>query len=66
VAVNLLARQRVAAVANTRLYRKTILKLPSHSMRPKSPRRSKFVIPVIINYNVTYITKNEHTLHVNH
>jgi hypothetical protein len=47
VAVNLLARQRVAEAANTMLYRRTILKLPSHSILPKSPSRSKFVIPVI-------------------
>lgn len=45
VAVNLLIRQRVAVAANTKLYRSTIRKLPSHSMRPKSPRRSKFVMP---------------------
>jgi hypothetical protein len=55
VAVNLLARQRVAVAANTMLYRRTILKLPSHSIRPKSPRRSKFVIPVIrTNYSISF------------
>jgi hypothetical protein len=55
VAVNLLARQRVAETANTMLYRRTILKLPSHSIRPKSPSRSKFVIPVITtNYNISF------------
>lgn len=43
--MNLLTTHSVDAVAKDRLYSNTILKLPNHSMLPKSPRRSKFVIP---------------------
>lgn len=49
VDVNLFVRHNVAATANNILYIRTILKLPSHSIFPKFPIRSKFVIPENIN-----------------
>lgn len=44
-AVILEARLVAAATANTTLYASTRGKLASHSMRPKSPSRSKLVMP---------------------
>lgn len=46
VAVNLLNRHRVDVTANIKLYMRTIWKLPSHSISPKSPSKSKLVMPV--------------------
>lgn len=45
LAVNLLTRHRVTVPANIALYNRTSLKFPSHSMRPNSPNKSKFVMP---------------------
>lgn len=59
-------RHNVAAVAKTRLYKRTSLKLPSHFMLPKSPSKSKFVTPIkekkkMMNHdfknNIIYIRK---------
>lgn len=45
LAVNLLTRHSVTVPANMALYNRTSLKFPSHSMRPNSPSKSKFVMP---------------------
>lgn len=43
--MNLFTKHNVAAVPNRKLYNNTIKKFPNHSISPKSPSKSKFVIP---------------------
>lgn len=48
VAVTLVVRLAAAAATNTTLYVSTSGKLASHLIRPKSPNKSKFVMPSVL------------------